>query len=181
MRDPRTWVAAALVFAALVLQVTLVTRLPLPGRVAPDLVLVVVAALALRTGPLRGCVTGFCAGLAADVIPPAFHTIGRYALVYCLVGYLVGLAKDETQDSPLLSAAVVALGALGGTLLYTVFGVVFSDPRITGAALSRVLPVSVLYDVILSPFVLYVVAAFIDRADPERLGWRRFPGSWPSP
>lgn len=180
MRVARIPLAAFLVFLAIVLQVTVVTRLPLPGVAVPDLTLLVVASLAVRMGPLPGCVIGFCAGLLADVVPPAFHTIGQYALVYCVVGYLVGLAKDEIADSALLSSFAVALGALGGTLLYTALGALFGDPRLTGDALTRVLPVSVLYDVILSPFVLYVVVRLVNRVDPEHVGWRRLRDQGPS-
>ncbi len=176
--DPRTWSAAVLVFVALVLQVTLVPRLPLPGGASPDLVLVVVAALALRTGALRGCVTGFGAGLVADVVPPAAHTIGRYALVYCVVGYLVGLASGEIEDSPVLSSLAVALGALGGTLAYTALGAALGDPRVTGAVLVRVMPVSILYDVVLSPLAWYAVAKLVRRDDRGR-GRRGFPDDFP--
>ena len=45
-------------------------RAPLPGGVAPDLVLLVVVALALSSGPMPGLITGFCAGLALDIAPP---------------------------------------------------------------------------------------------------------------
>lgn len=180
MVDPRTALAALLVFVAAVLQVTFVTRLPLPGGISPDLMLVVVAALALRTGALRGCVTGFFAGVLADILPPAYHTIGRYALVYCIIGYLVGLAREEIEDSAVLSVAAVALAAVAGTLLYTLLGVVFGDPRVTGAAVARVMPFSVLYDVLLSPFVLFAVAWLVERVDPERVGWRRLRGNRPS-
>lgn len=181
MRDARFPLAVVLVFVGVVLQVTVVTRLPLPGEVVPDLVLVLVAALALRMGALRGCLIGFGAGLLADIAPPAYHTIGQYALVYCVVGYVVGLAKEEIEDAPVLSTLAVALGALGGTLLYTALGAIFGDPRITGAALTRVMPLSVLYDLILSPFVLFVVVWLVDRVDPDRIGWRRLRDNRPSP
>ena len=73
--------------------------------------MLVVAAIALVLGPVGGAVTGFLAGLAADVLPPADHLIGRYALVFCLAGYLVGLVHDEARDSVLLS--LVAVGRRG--------------------------------------------------------------------
>lgn len=181
MVDPRTWLAVVLVLAGVALQVTLVTRVPFPGGVAPDLVLVVVAALAARTGPLRGCVTGFAAGLLADVAPPAFHTVGRFAVVYCVIGYLVGVIAEEVSDSPALTLLAVSLGALVGTLLYTGMGALFSDPRVTWEALARIAPLSVLYDVLLSPFVLYAVTRLVDVVDPRWAGWRGLRGYRPSP
>lgn len=183
MLGRRTWLAALLIAVALVLQVAVVTRLPLPGGVVPDLVLLVVASLALVTGPMRGAVTGFVAGLVTDVVPPAYHTIGRYALVYCLVGYVAGLASDEAEDSAFLPFLTVALGAVGGTALYVGVGAVLDDPRVTWQTASGALPLSALYDVILSPFVLYAIARLAKRVEPEPAGhkaWRPH-GHYPRP
>ena len=153
----------ALVASALVLQLTVVDLLPLPGGTAPDLVLLVVVALALSSGPLPGLVTGFAAGLALDLAPPASHAIGAYALVFCLVGYVCGRAAGEVDKSAILPLVAMALGALAGSILYTVVGVIFGEPGVTWAAARNVLPLSVAYDVLLSPFVLYLVL---------RLTWR---------
>jgi len=56
-------------FAAVVLQLTVVNRLPLPGGDAPDLVLLLVAAVGVVASPLIGAVTGFFGGLGLDVAP----------------------------------------------------------------------------------------------------------------
>jgi rod shape-determining protein MreD len=83
----RAVLSALLVAAALVLQLTVVNRLALPGGGTPDLVLLVVVALGLAGGPVAGALTGFCAGLSLDIAPPASQLIGQYALVFCVVGY----------------------------------------------------------------------------------------------
>ena len=44
-----------------------------------------------------------------------------------------------------------------GAALHAALGVLLSDPEVTWAAVRRVLPPSLIYDVILSPFVLYAV------------------------
>ncbi|MQA87822.1 MAG: rod shape-determining protein MreD [Streptosporangiales bacterium] len=167
----RKLLGAALVAAALVGQVTLVARLPLPGGVTPDLVLLVVVAFALTNGPLPGSVTGFAAGLAADLAPPADHTIGRYALVLCLVGYLCGLVQDDLKDSANLAFLAMVVGVTGGSLLYVGVGAVLGDLRVTWPAVTRVLPLSLLYDFVLSPFVLYVVTWLVRRVDQHRVGY----------
>jgi hypothetical protein len=41
------------------------------------------------------------------------------------------------------------------------------DVRITTAALGRTLPSSVLYDVVLTPFVVPLVAAVVHRLEPD--------------
>ena len=108
----RNVLAAVVITAAMLLQVSVANRLPMPGSVAPDLVLLAVVALALVNGSLPGLVAGFFAGLATDIVPPADHTIGRYALVYCLIGYICGLAAAEMERSPVLPFVAVAAGCL---------------------------------------------------------------------
>ena len=61
----RAILSAVLLAIALMLQLTVVNRLPLPGAGGPDLVLLTVVALGLCSGPAAGAVTGFCAGLAS--------------------------------------------------------------------------------------------------------------------
>jgi rod shape-determining protein MreD len=147
-----------LLLAALVVQLTVFDRLPLPGGVAPDLVLLVVVALALNSGPMTGMICGFGAGLALDIAPPSGHLIGVYALVFCLLGYLCGLVSAELERSVLLPLAASAVGAAAGAALYAAVGIVLGNPDMTGPAVRHVLPLSVLYDVLLSPFVLFGVA-----------------------
>ena len=60
----RLILSVVLVAVALAAQLTIVNRLVLPGGAGPDLVLLVVVALALTGGPLPGMLTGFLAGLA---------------------------------------------------------------------------------------------------------------------
>ena len=154
----RVLLPAVLVVVALLLQLTVLDQLPLPGGVSPDLLLLVVVALALSSGPTAGLITGFCAGLALDIAPPSNHLIGVYALVFCLVGYFCGLVAADLENSVLLPLAASALGAAGGAALYAVAGVFLGNPDVTGQSVRHVLPLSVAYDVLLSPFVLYAVA-----------------------
>lgn len=154
------------VLVALVVQATVVNRLPLPGGVVPDLVLLAVIAVALVYGTLPGLVTGFCAGLAADLVPPADHTIGQYAFVFCLVGYIAGMAAAELDRSSLLPFIAMAVGAVGGCVLYAMIGGLLDDPRITWASVRHVLPLAALYNVLISPFVLYFVFRLSRRFEP---------------
>ena len=153
----RLLISVAVVAVALLAQVTFVNRLVLPGGAGPDLVLLAVIALALTGGPLAGTLTGFAAGLALDVAPPASHTIGQYALVFCLVGYGCGRLAALGEASPVRYVGISAAAAAVGAALHAVLGVMLSDPEVTWAAVRHVLPPSLIYDVILSPFVLYAV------------------------
>lgn len=166
MRASRIFAASMLVLTLVPLQYAVVSRLPLPG-VGPDLLLVAVAAVALTRGPSAGLVFGFAAGLVADVAPPADHTIGRLALAYALAGYAAGLLADEADRSAFLPMAVVGLAGVVALGLYAGVGALLGDVRITGSALARGVPSSVLYDVLLTPFVVPSVAAVSRRLEPD--------------
>jgi rod shape-determining protein MreD len=153
----RFLISCAVVALALLAQLTFINRLALPGGAGPDLVLLTVVALALTGGPLPGLLTGFLAGLALDVAPPASHTIGQYALVFCIVGYACGRLAELGEASPALYVGISAAAAAVGAALHAALGVMLSDPEVTWAAVRHVLPPSLIYDVILSPFVLYAV------------------------
>jgi rod shape-determining protein MreD len=157
---------AVSVVSALLLQLTVVGRLPLPGA-EPDLVVVLVVAFALAEGPMSGLVTGWAAGLVADGL--ADHQMGRLALAYALAGYASGMLKDETERSTLQPFGAVALGAAVALGSYTVVGVLLGDPHITLYAVVRSLVSSVPYDVVLTPFVVPLVAGLVHRLDLDPL------------
>jgi rod shape-determining protein MreD len=179
--EVRAVISLVVVAVTVVFQLTVVDRIAFPGGAGPDLVLLVVAALALAGGPMAGVLTGFLAGLALDVAPPGSHFVGQNALVFCLIGYLCGLLADdgsgdaEQGHTALFEIVVVAAGAVCGEALLALLGVMLSDPRVTWPAITNVLPAAVAYDVLLCPFVLYAVAAAL------RLGGARGegrPASW---
>jgi rod shape-determining protein MreD len=170
--------SAALLLLATLIQVTVLDNLRLPFGAGPDLVLVVVVALALTGGPVEGMLGGFCAGLALDVAPPATHLVGQYALVFCLVGYAAGRVASHLDESAWVPIGVVAVGSAAGELLFALTGMMFGNLDITWSAVGQVLPASVVYDVLLSPFVLYVVVRARALAAPALAtpGLASFPG-----
>ncbi len=161
-------ILAVALFAAVVVQLTVVNRLPLPGApnaesTGPDLVLLLVTAIAVTTGPVTGAVTGFGAGLALDIAPPAVHYAGEYALVFCLVGYaaarVVRIIWGATgEHDPVTIFTVMAAAAAAGEAGKAALGMLLSDPDVTTAAVSGVLPGAILYDLLLAPFVFWLVA-----------------------
>jgi rod shape-determining protein MreD len=160
----RAILSPVLLAAALALQLTVVNRLPLPGT-GPDLVLLTVVALSLCGGPAAGAVTGFGAGLALDIAPPGSYLIGEYALVFCVVGYLCGRLRGSLNNSALLIIALAMAAAAAGEGGSVVLGVVLSDPQVTWSAVGQVLPPSVVYDVAVTPFLLYGVLRAVRWAD----------------
>lgn len=170
--------SAALLLLATLIQVTVLNNLRLPFGAGPDLVLVVVVALALTGGPVEGMLGGFCAGLALDVAPPATHLVGQYALVFCLIGYAAGRVGGHLDESAWVPIGVVAIGSAAGELLFALTGMMFGNLDITWSAVGHVLPASVVYDVLLSPFVLYAVIRARGLAAPTLAaqGLASFPG-----
>jgi rod shape-determining protein MreD len=161
----RGLLAAAVLSTALVLQVSVVNPLGLPvGH--PDLMLLGLVALALAAGPTWGTAMGFAAGLAADVVPPADHTVGRLAMAYALVGYAAGLLDDIEERSVLTTVAVVAVAGASVVLIFAGVGALLGDPRVAAGSVTKSLTATVLYDVILAPFVVPLVSGAVRRAEP---------------
>ncbi|MFJ6011547.1 rod shape-determining protein MreD [Streptomyces sp. NPDC092952] len=160
MRLNRILLSTVLVVVALVVQVSVLARLQLPGAV-PDLLLLVVLGLAFVYGHVSGALVGFGAGLLADLAPPADHAAGRYALVLCVIGYLAGLAKPETGQlkSALVPMTGVVAAAIGSTLLYAMVGALVGDTAARHVGLGSLLFTAALYDLLLAPFVVPLVMA----------------------
>lgn len=165
MTSARSLAVAAMVLAALLLQVGVFPEIAING-VVPDIVLLVVVALALARGPEYAAVVGFFAGLLLDLAPPADHTAGRWALALVVVGYLAGLARRDARWSTTATIVVVAAGSFVGTSLFALTGLILRDPGVRIETVVQVLPLAVLYDLLLMPFVVPVVLAVLRRLEP---------------
>ncbi|RBM23634.1 rod shape-determining protein MreD [Streptomyces sp. PT12] len=177
MRVTRTLLATLLVAVALVVQVSVLARLQLPGA-TPDLLLLTVLGLALVYGHVGGCLVGFTAGLLADLAPPADHAVGRYALVLCVVGYAAGLTKPEggQHRSATVPMLVVAAGAASSTLLYAGVGALVGDTAARDVGLTNLLLTATIYDLLLAPFTVPLVMALARRLESDPLAGDGGPG-----
>ena len=176
--EPPRWRKALIVaalpvalFAAVVVQLTVVNRLPLPGGIAPDLVLLLVTAVAVCTGPMTGLLTGFASGLALDIAPPATHYAGEYALVFCLAGYFaarIAAASAATtgERNPWVELGAMAAATAAGEAGKAGLGLLLSDPDVTGPAIKHVLPGAIAWDLLLTPFAYFLVSWVAGRARP---------------
>ena len=77
----RVMLAVALTVTAVLLQLTVLPLLHLPGAV-PNVVAVTVIAIGLVAGSVRGAIVGFVAGMLIDLAPPSIATLGITALVW---------------------------------------------------------------------------------------------------
>ncbi|KUN83625.1 rod shape-determining protein MreD [Streptomyces bungoensis] len=170
MRVNRILLSTALVVVALVVQVSVLARLHLPGAV-PDLLLLTVLGLAMVYGHVGGALVGFAAGLLADLAPPADHAAGRYALVLCVIGYFAGLARPESGrlKSATGPMAVVVGAAVASTLLYAGVGALVGDTAARHVGLPGLLFSAALYDLLLAPFVVPGIMWLARRSDNDPL------------
>jgi hypothetical protein len=170
----------ALLVLAVMIQVTLVNRAPLPGAGRPDLVLLMALALAVAGGPAAGMAAGFLGGLALDLAPPAGGLPGENALVFCLVGYCCGMLAAQAssggqrpqglapaaggagaratgaraRQEPTAMLANLAGGIVAAETLRAGLGLLLSDPDMTASAVGHVLPAAIVYDLLLTPFAM---------------------------
>jgi len=167
----RTALTAALIFTAVLLQLTVLPLLRLPGS-TPDLVAVTVIALGFAAGPVRGAAAGFVAGLVLDLVPPADGLIGLSAVVLVVLGYLAGLL-GRPDRSPFVSVALTALLSAGVVLGFAMVGGIVGDPRVSWDRVPMLLLTQAGYALVLAPFVVPVVGALWRRVDPPAPRYER--------
>lgn len=153
---------AAMFVITLLLQVTVLPHATVAG-VAPNLILVVVVACALARGPQFGATVGFFAGLLMDLAPPADHVAGRWALALVLVGFLAGRVRHDAEHSVLARLVTVAACSFVGASIYAISGLLLEEHAWAASEMLQVIGVSVVWDVLMAPFVLPLVAAALLR------------------
>ena len=166
----RAGVLTVLVAAAVVLQVAAFRYLSFEG-VVPNLALLVVVAAALVRGPDFAAALGFFAGLAVDLAPPADHVAGRWALALVVVGYVAGRVRQDAGTSAGAAVVTVAASSFIGTSVFALSGMVLHDPAVPATEALTVIPIAVVYDVLLTPFVLPPVMRLFRRIRPHRVAY----------
>jgi rod shape-determining protein MreD len=170
MSAVRALVLTGIVLLAVVLQVTLFAGLSFDG-VVPNLALLVVVAAALVRGPEFAAVLGFLGGLAIDLAPPTHHVAGRWALALVVVGYLAGRVRQDAGSSAISAVLTVAACSFVGTSIFALSGMLLNDPAIPVGEALRVIPVAVLYDVLVTPFVLPLVMRLFRQLRPHQVAY----------
>jgi rod shape-determining protein MreD len=163
----RTLAAFLVVSLALVLQVSLFPHFAWQG-IVPNLCLLVVVGAALTRGPQVAVLVGFLAGVALDLAPPADHVAGRWALALVVVGYVAGRVRQDVKPTAVAVVATVAASSFIGTSVFAITGLILQDPLLDVTQLLQVILVAVLWDVLLTPFVLPPVMTMFNRLRPER-------------
>ncbi len=161
------WAAAlAAVVVALVVQVTLFPHVAWHG-IVPNLCLLVVVAAALTVEAPFALLLGFAAGLTLDLAPPADHVAGRWALAMTVAAFLAARVRQDQKPTALAVVATVAAASFVATSLFALSGVLLQDPDMSVAGLLEVVLVAVVWDVLLTPFVLPPLMKLFARLNPQ--------------
>jgi rod shape-determining protein MreD len=161
----RVLVALAAVVVALVLQVSLFPHLAWQG-IVPNLCLLVVVASALTLDARAALLLGFAAGAALDLAPPADHVAGRWALALTVVAFLAARVRQDVRPTAVAVVATVAAASFVGTSLFALTGLLLGDAW-SVSELLRVVVIAVVWDVLLTPFVLPPLMKLFGRLDPR--------------
>ncbi len=160
-----------LLLSAAVVQTAVFPALNL-GGFRPDLLLLVVVAIAVKDGSLPGLRVGFAAGLLADLLV-AQAPVGLATLVFTGIGYTVGAARPYLAPGsvtvPLLLAFVTGLLGTAG------YGVLASLLAEAGIDLSLLVQASLgvaLFNTLVAPIVLGSVRRLSDRFPLEGVAGR---------
>ncbi len=123
----------------------------------PDLVLVIVVAVALRSGPVSGAGFGLLAGWALDLVPPGSVHPGLTGLLYAAAGALAGRWRRPGPVGPVWLAFVGLVTAVATEAVRVVADLAASLPVDWPAAGARTAWTTVVAAVVV-PVVLTVEA-----------------------
>ncbi len=143
---------AVVVLVTLVLQVSLFALFSFDGA-RPDVMMLLAIVAGFVSGPERGAVVGFAAGLAFDVVLAT--PFGLSAFVYTLLGYAVGrLATNVVRSAWWITPALVFLASTVGVLAYALVGSVVGEPTFDGPPLTAIVVVVSSLNAVLSPLAV---------------------------
>ena len=161
-------IIGGLLLVAVIVELTLLARLGLPGA-TPDLVVVTVVAIALAMGPTQGAIAGFAAGVLVDLAPPADTLLGVNAIVYLVIGFVTGFVIDPRDRTVPLLMGLVGLSAGAAVIATAALDTLLGSDRVSWEAVPGLALSSALYAVIMAPVVILFVAWLVRRATPEVL------------
>ena len=161
----RVLVAVLAISVALVLQVSLFPHFAWHG-IVPNLCLLVVVGAALTINAPSAMVLGFAAGVALDLVPPADHVAGRWALALTVVAFLAARVRQDVKPTATAIIVTVAAASFVGTSIFALTGLLLRE---SGSVpdLLQIIAVAVLWDVLLTPLVLPPLMKMFGRLDPQ--------------
>src|SRR5690606_5474489 len=134
--------------------------------VVPNLFVLVVVAAALSCSPRYALVLGFVGGVLADLVGPADHYAGRWALALVLVAWVAARVRQDARPGTLAVLGTVAACSFVGTSVFALTGLLLRDPVVDVSEMLTVVGVAVLWDLLLTPLVLPLAVRALRRVAP---------------
>ncbi|MCF8527425.1 MAG: rod shape-determining protein MreD [Candidatus Nanopelagicales bacterium] len=156
------------ILGAVLIELTVLTRLGIPGA-TPDLVVVTVVAIALAMGPVQGAVAGFSAGVLVDLAPPGDTLVGVNAIVYVAIGFVTGYAVDPRDRTVPVMMGMTGLATGAAVLLISGLDTLLGSDRVDWEQVPELTLSSALYGILLAPALILGVAWVVRKATPEVL------------
>ena len=163
----RIAVLGTVLLTALLLQTVVMAPVSIAGW-RPDIVVLTVIAIALADGPDSGARYGFVAGLMADLLASSSGLVGLTALVFLLVGDLVGRLRVYLTGMAWVGEAALAAAATAGAFLaFGLLAMLLDLQQFTIPLVAEMVVIQAIWSLLLAPLVLR----------PLRALSRRFPGA----
>jgi len=153
-------------FLAVVIQLTLLTRIGLAGA-TPDLLVVTVVALALAMGPLQGAAAGFAGGILLDLSPPSDTLIGVNAIIYLVIGFIAGYWVDPRDRTLLIMAGIAALSTGAAALSTAVIDTLLGGSNVNWSEVPWITLSAAFYGLLLAAVVVPLVGIVARKITPE--------------
>ena len=154
------------IFLAVVIELTLLSRLGIPGA-TPDLVVVTVVAIALAMGPVQGASAGFAAGILLDLSPPSDTLVGVNAIIYLIIGFIAGYWVDPRDRTLIIIMGITSLSTGGAAFATAALDTVLGGSRVNWAEVPWVTLSAAFYGLLLTPLVIPVVGWLVKKITPE--------------
>ncbi len=156
----RRLVTALLVILTVATQSAVIAGWNLPGA-TPDLVLVVVAAFAMKQHATRATLIGFGAGLLLDATPPSVTLLGSSAFTLAIVGFLAAQLRTDLMRSPFAPVLYVAAMGAGSVVLHAALAGLLGDPSFSLLQIPLAALASAIYCALLAMVVVPLVRVLL--------------------
>lgn len=151
-----------------VLQTSVFTGIVLAG-VVPDLLLILVVAVAFTRGRIQGMLTGLVCGLLIDCTYCEF--LGLFALLYMLIGYIAGYShRIYDENDYTIPLVLVGVGELVYNLMYFIVFYLLKGKTNIGFYIVRFMFPKVIYTVLIGILLYKLINAcniFLMRFDQD--------------
>jgi rod shape-determining protein MreD len=149
----------ALVVTSIVLQAGVLPEMRLLG-VVPDLGAVLAVSVAFHEGGDSAALVGFAAGVGFDLFVES--PLGLWGLSYAIAGWAIGVIQGGFIRTPRIVPLLLgAFAGLAAGVSYLVLGILTGVDGLVDWGSLGVLARTTLYDIVIAPFVFFVVTKLL--------------------